>query len=261
MSLTGKTKAGTYKDILQMNNSNGGVDASLRNVVDGEGTASSILISDDNLKVIPQNNDTTSTFRVTDKNNNNLLVVDSSNDLVKAGIGQHIVNTQIKKFAISKAELASDTADQWQAIPSTYGDLSFDVELGSGTTPNTSHTIGTSASGSVQHQWWLPLNITIASAHVWFGATAATGDDLEFVIMQYDINTLNGAQGGDWSNGVVVCSSPSVIVGAGYEQAYYQSLTIDTADVDAGKILVAFFRQDGTSSDHTVEIQLVYNLR
>lgn len=260
MSLTGKTIASSYKDILQMDNSNNGVDGTSRNVVDGEGTASAIYVSDDNFFVRPIN-DSVSTVTVRSKDNEALLAVDSTNDLVKAGLGQHIVNTQIKKFAISKAELASDTADQWQAIPSTYGDLSFDVELGSGTTPNTSHTIGTSASGSVQHQWWLPLNITIASAHVWFGATAATGDDLEFVIMQYDINTLNGVQGGDWSNGVVVCSSPSVIVGAGYEQAYYQSLTIDTADVDAGKILVAFFRQDGTSSDHTVEIQLVYNLR
>ena len=47
MSLTGKTKAGSYKDILQMNNSNSGVDGATRNVVDGEGTASAIYISDD----------------------------------------------------------------------------------------------------------------------------------------------------------------------------------------------------------------------
>ena len=68
-----------------------------------------------------------------------------SNDFIYPYItNQHIVNTQIKKFAISKAELASDTADQWQAIPSTYGDLSFDVELGTGTNPATGDTFSTS---------------------------------------------------------------------------------------------------------------------
>ena len=57
MSFTGKTKANTYKDILQMNNSNSGIDTTVRNVVDGEGTASSISISDDNLQLKPVNDD------------------------------------------------------------------------------------------------------------------------------------------------------------------------------------------------------------
>ena len=42
MSLTGKTKASSYKDILQMNNSNSGVDTNTRVIVDGEGTESVI---------------------------------------------------------------------------------------------------------------------------------------------------------------------------------------------------------------------------
>ena len=40
MSLTGKTKAASYKDILQMNNSNSGVDSTVRNIVDGQGNTS-----------------------------------------------------------------------------------------------------------------------------------------------------------------------------------------------------------------------------
>ena len=55
MSLTGKTKANSYKDILQMNNSNSGVDTTVRNVVDGEGTASAISICDDAFQIKPQN--------------------------------------------------------------------------------------------------------------------------------------------------------------------------------------------------------------
>ena len=109
MSLTGKTKASTYKDLLQMNNSNSGVDTTTRNVVDGEGTASALNVSDDVLTVTPQTDDTTAVFKVTDKDSNALLNVDSSNDLVKAGIGQHIVNTNIKEFAMDSVEAVSYT--------------------------------------------------------------------------------------------------------------------------------------------------------
>ena len=98
MSLTGKTKASSYKDLLQMNNSNSGIGTALRNVLDGEGTASALNLSDDNLKVQPINDDSTTVLSVSDKDANTLLAVDSSNDLVKAGIGQNIVNTQYAHF-------------------------------------------------------------------------------------------------------------------------------------------------------------------
>ena len=80
MSLTGKTKAASYKDILQMNNSNSGVDTYSRNVVDGEGTESAINLSDDQLMLQPQNDDTTTLLRVRGKSGTNLLLVDSTND-------------------------------------------------------------------------------------------------------------------------------------------------------------------------------------
>lgn len=44
-TLTGKTIANTYKDLLQVSNSNSGVDATLRTIQDGEGTNSALQIS------------------------------------------------------------------------------------------------------------------------------------------------------------------------------------------------------------------------
>ena len=44
-ALTGNTIASTYKDLLQVSNSNSGVDGTLRNVEDGEGTASALQVS------------------------------------------------------------------------------------------------------------------------------------------------------------------------------------------------------------------------
>ena len=44
-SLTGKKIANTYKDLLQVSNSNSGIDATLRSVEDGEGTSSPLQLS------------------------------------------------------------------------------------------------------------------------------------------------------------------------------------------------------------------------
>jgi hypothetical protein len=50
-TLTGRSPGNTYKDLLQVSNSNSGVDATLRDVEDGEGTASALQVSTTEAKV------------------------------------------------------------------------------------------------------------------------------------------------------------------------------------------------------------------
>lgn len=262
MSLTGKTKASTYKDLLQMNNSNSGVDATTRNVVDGEGTASSINISSDKAVIKPTSGDSTGSFIVQDKDSNSLLLVDSTNDLVKAGIGQHIVNTNIKEFGLDFTSASPDTADTWHCLTSSSNHTDTnELEMGTGSTPATTLTIASTAYIIVKHYWYVPFNITIDSCNVWFGADAASGDVVKFSVMSYTVDSGNGSTSGDLSSGVENCASPSTITGAGREQAYYQALTVSTADVDAGKVIMACVAQDGTNADLSVNMQLVYHLR
>jgi|21_taG_2_1085346.scaffolds.fasta_scaffold02870_11 hypothetical protein len=261
MSLTGKTKASTYKDLLQMNASNGGIDTVLRYIQDGEGTQSCVAISDDNFKIHPSNDDTTAVLGVTDKDGNMLLKVDSTNDLVKAGIGQHIVNTNIQQFGLSSYLALPSASDTWTALANPTHRLQTAVTAGTGGTPATSVTITSTADDMVGVMWYVPFNITIDSCNVLFGADAASGDVVKFSVMSYTVDTANGSTGGDLSSGVENCVSPSTVTGAGYEQAYYQALTVSTADVDAGKVICAFVAQDGTNSDLSVNMQLVYHLR
>lgn len=49
-ALTGRTPAATYKDLLQVSNSNSGIDTTLRTVSDGEGTDSALQISTTGVK-------------------------------------------------------------------------------------------------------------------------------------------------------------------------------------------------------------------
>ena len=50
-TLTGKTIASTYKDLLQVSNNNSGIDTTLRNVSDGEGTTSPLQLSNSTINL------------------------------------------------------------------------------------------------------------------------------------------------------------------------------------------------------------------
>ena len=262
MSLTGKTKAGSYKDLLQKNNSNNGIDTSQRKIVDGEGTASVISMSDDSLYIQPNNDNGTNLVRTMNVAGNDIFSVDSTNMLVKAGEGQHIVNTQIKDFCITSVNSMPSSANTWTAL-SSIGSARFvgAVELGTGSTPDTSLTISNTAHNVAMAMWYVPLDITIDSCNVWFGADDASGDDIKFSVMSYTVATTNDALGGDLSSGVENCVSPSTITGAGYEQMYYQALTVSLANVAAGKVIMAFVHSGSTNADITANMQLIYHLR
>ena len=261
MSLTGKTLASTYKSLLRVNDDTNGIDNNIEVVTDGEGANSIMKLSTRSLVLTPDV-DTTGTLIAQDKDANALLTVDSTNDVVKLGIGQHYANTNIKDWYVLSAASLPSIADTWTALSLGGGGRTIPpITFGTGSTPVTLYQISTTGDDVVGLFWYVPFNITIDSCHVWFGSSAATGDVVKFSIMDYAINTANGALGGDLQGGVETCVSPATITSAGYEQAYYQSLTVSSANVDAGRAIMAFVSQDGTNSDLSVQLQLVYHMR
>ena len=98
MSLTGKSPSETYKDILYVDNSNTGIDGTKRSVKSGDGSSSSLLVSDRGLQV-KSSTDNTTVLDVQDSGGNTKFLVDTTNDYVKAN-GLH-VNTQYANFGIS----------------------------------------------------------------------------------------------------------------------------------------------------------------
>ena len=69
MSLTGKSPADTYKDLLYVDNNNSGADATTRIVKTGNGSATGLLLSTRHMSFKPDA-DTTTTLTVTDADNN-----------------------------------------------------------------------------------------------------------------------------------------------------------------------------------------------
>ena len=262
MSFSGRTIANSFKEILKIGSGNTGITTSLQAVKDGAGNQSALAISDDQVKIVPENDDTTTLFSVLDKDGDSKFVVDSTNDLVKA-LG-HIVNTDIQNFYVVHSAAIPATTDTWAALGVGGGGRTQSgaiLEAGTGGTPSTSFTISTNAHNVIPYYFYIPFNIAIDSCHVWFASDTATGDDVKFSIMSYTVDSANGSTGGDLSSGVENCASSAAITSAGYEQAYYQSLTVSTANIDSGKVIMAFCHQDGTNSDLSVKMQLVYHLR
>ena len=260
MSLTNKTIASTYKDIISIDNSNAGFDTNVDQIRSGNGNGSALYLSTNNFKVQPTADSTTNSV-IYDKDGNILFQVDSTNDAVKA-LGNH-VNTQYAYFGVSSADtiFAGMSANTHTAVPFNSNGLSGAlVTLGTGTNPDTSLTVSTTADDLVNCIMYVDSSISVDAVYVWMGSDTATADTAcRFHLMSYTIDTGNSATSGDLSSGVVVADG-SDINNAGYEQAYYQSMTIQNASVSSGSVLMFLARMDSVNSDISLNCKIKYHL-
>ena len=262
MSLSGKTLANTYKDLLQVDNSNSGVDGVTRRIKDGEGTISSVSISDDIFGVQPVNDDTSTAFLVNTNGGTTVFHVDTTNQLVSAS--GNYVNTQYATFSIGYSETATFVDDTHHPIPfssANYGSNANVPDLfGTGTDPATTFTTADStkdrASDLVPCLWYINDDISIDAIKSIEGADTATGDTTRMHLFSYD-----------FTSGATACLTNGTLLGhnsdvtnAGGEQPYLSSWTVDSAAVTAGKVILAFFKSDSVNSDYSLQVTIKYHL-
>jgi len=263
MSLTNKTIANSYKDLLQVDNSNNGVDGNTRKIKDGEGTISALSLSDDIVAIAPVNDDTAATFIVTNLAGTTFFAVNTSNNQVQA-LGNNL-NTQYAIFGVGNTQTANFVDDTHHPIPysnSIYGtSLSGHVPVfGTSTDPATTFTTaegnGTRASDLVPCLWYVNDDISIDAIKSIEGADTATGDTSRMHLFSYD-----------FTSGATSCLTAGALVAhnndvtnAGSEQPYLTTWTVDSAAVTAGKVILAFFKSDSINSDYSVNITVKYHL-
>ena len=259
--LTGKTIASNYKSLLRVDDDSNGVDTSLESVTDGEGTKSCLKLSDDSFQVLPQNDDTTSVFSVTSKGADALLLVDSTNSLVKVNSGQDIANTMYANFHMNSTWWGTAVDDTHTALAFNANQVSAVVGFGTGTDPATTFTTaegsGTRSGELVPCLWYVQDNIAIDAITSIEGADAATGDTTRMHLMSY---TFSSGSTSALSSGAVLAYN-SDITNAGSEQAYKSTWTVSSTDVDAGKVILAFLKSDSINSDYSANIYIKYHLR
>ena len=262
MSLTDKTIASTFKDVLVIENSNAGFDTNIDQVKSGNGNGSSIYLSTNNLKVQPTS-DSTTVFRINDKDGNFLLGVDSSNDTVVA-LGNNI-NTQYAYFGANYRDIGNYVADTHYPIPfsSSSGGVGStnDVDFGTGTDPDDSYTTADTdtqyAAQIVPMMWLVPDNISIDSVTHIEGASIATGEVNRCHLKSFDFTSGSTSC---LANGTLLAHN-SDVTNAGNEQAYLSTWTVDSASVASGKVILCFFRSDSTvNSDYSLNVTIKYHL-
>ena len=261
MSLSNKTIASTFKDLLYINNSNNGFDSNIDQIRTGNGNGSSLFLSTNNFKVQPTADSTTNSV-IYDKDGNILFQVDSTNDSVKA-LGSH-VNTQYAHFGIVYGDATQYTANTHFAIPfaGVNGGLNYtnDVDFGTGTDPDDSFTTANTdtqyAAQIVPMMWRIPDNISIDSVSHIEGASSATGDTTRMHLKSFDFTSGSTSA---LTNGTLLAHS-SDITNDGNEQAYLANWTVDSANVTAGKVILCFFRSDSVSSDYSINVTVKYHL-
>ena len=271
-TLTGTAFANFYKRFLQIGNSdNSGISSSAVGIQDGDGNDTAIALSDDNLLVKPQNDDTTEALWVQNAAGSSIFKVDTTNSKILVGASQTAGNTQYAHFGIHSSDtgFAGASADTHYAVPftNTTSTLTALVSMGSSTSssfndtnPASSLTIANTAHHVSIMYWYVMDNITIDAVKWLHAGDAATGDSTAAHLMAYTVDIANGSTGGDLSSGTVVADG-GTITNAGYEQIYYQSMTIQSADVDAGKVILFTFASDTVNSYFSINDTVKYHIR
>ena len=267
-SFTGKSIKNVYKDILHTDNSNNGISGTIKQIKCGDGDATALYLSVRNAKIQPAA-DTTANTVIYDADGNALITVDSINDLVKLGIGQHIANTQYHQFGLfdfspTAGEHHALMNNSWMPEISVYtGHVNGSAWGGTGTNPATSLTVASASHELVPAIWLLQANITIDEVNYVMGSDAASTINLH--VMQYDIATGSGSTAGDLSNGVVLAQTGSASdslspITTGDDRVSNGTLTINTANVNSGKAVMLFAEASDTD-DMTVSVNIKYHLR
>ena len=257
MALTNKTVASTYKDILQVDNSNSGITSAGQTVKDGNGSSSCLSLGEDKITVSPGTNSTANAV-MQNASGDSLFKMDGTNKLIKVNETQLAANTQYLRFFGHDIDIDSGTH------------IGVPLAGIQGTMPNANVTFGTSANPSapavsnngddwVHYLHYVDTNITVDAVQILAGATTATGDSLNFHLC--NLATSDSTTIDEWSSTTVVADQSSVTTNSGYEQFYRIPLDIQSANVDAGNYLALTIEGDGTSSDYSVNALVRYHLR
>ena len=251
--LTDQTIASTHKDLLHLNNSNDGVENSAKDLYDGNGGKTCLAVGKNQLVVATQS-DSTGNITMQNAGGDALLKMDGTNKLIRVNETQSTANTQYLRFSANDINVDSGTHI---GVPVAGQVANAAITFGTSANPAVPSFILT-ADDMIHYIHYVDTNITVDSVQVLMGATAAAGDAINFHLIALatgDTTTVN-----DFTSATVVADD-SGTTNAGYEQFYRVSLTVQSANVDAGDYLALTIEGDGTNSDYSVNALVRYHLR
>ena len=258
--LAGKSPANTYKSLLKVADETNGVTGTLSNVEDGEGTSSSLNVSNSQTRINPSAN-TTATFRVNTADNTNLFIVDTNNSLVKVGTSQVSATTQLLTFSCFR--LIPNAAGTHMFVP-VHGMAEFganqaqELTGGTGTDPDTSQDKGATTDELVNMLFNVPFNITIDAVKVFASTDQDTDCTLNYHLMSFDMVSDGTTNDGNLTNGTVLADGQATSVDRNVLKS--TDLTIQSSSVTSGKVIACFVENVTNTDDINIQVQVKYHI-
>ena len=259
-SLAGKSPANTYKSLLKVADETNGVSGTASQIEDGEGTSTCISVGDDNFKVKPQSDNTTTTFEVENASGSNLLTVDSSNSVVKVGTSQVSATTQLLNFNAYRIVPFSAGTHMLLSVGSLdFGaDRGAELAMGNGTDPDTSKDAGTSTQYLTYFIFNVPFNMTIDACKALVTSDTDTDVTVNVHLMSYDIVADGTTNDGDLSNGTVLADGQATAVDRNVLKSI--DLTIQSSSVTSGKVIMCTVENETDTNDINIQVQVKYHI-
>jgi len=246
MSLTNKSPAETYRDILYVANNNVGMSTSFKAINSGNGQSSALQLCDDGVLAQPINDDSgTSILQVNNSAGTKLLGVSNAGNIQGSAILDEDAmgsdsNTKLATQQSIKAYI--DTyARRFYMNCSFYGRMSASnlYIVATGDTSQWHDTGGTSLTSldgeALLHGSFFQANrnTTLVGAHGFIGTTTASAEDLTIYFL------LSSAYTSDQTGSFTTASVGTLAqAGAlGQNDAYYVSASINQA-MTAGQVLL-----------------------
>jgi hypothetical protein len=259
-SLAGKSPANTYKSLLKVADETNGVSGSPSQIEDGEGTSTCAKVSNVVFHIQPAS-DVTGALKVKKASGTELLVVDTSNSLVKVGTSLVSATTQLLTF--SAYRLVPSSAGTHHYIP-VQGMAEFsvgaaaEVSSGTGTDPLTSHDGGTGTDELVNMLFNVPFNITIDAVKVIASNDSDTDCVYNYHLVSYDMVADGTTNDGNLSNGVVLADGQATAVDRSVIKS--TDLTIQSSSVTSGKVIACFVENETNTNDINIQVQVKYHI-
>ena len=229
-------------------------------VSSGEGQKSALSLAISSASIKPFVSDGTTLFTIKNLADTTIFAVDSTNTLVKAGISQANVLTMEKEMGLY--QFSPNTAGYHYPLISNKGGmqgaeaLTYDDDWGNATDPPTSLDVSglTDPENAIAVFWYLDHNITLDSVR--YLARCDTSATLNFHLYSYTIDTSTNY--GDLSAGVV---NANTSVSAASATIRTGTFSLNTANIDAGKVVVGVVENATDTGDISVNFNIKYHIR
>ena len=256
-SLAGKSPSNTYKSLLKVANETDGVTTSTSVIQDGEGTNTCMSISDDQIAIVPQNDDTTTTVRIRSTDSTQIFSADTTNKVVKVGSTSTPANSQILEFH-AKSLIPLTGTHYFVARPdAAYFGTATETANGTGTDPETTYDAGATKDDLLQNLFIVPINSTIDACKFMVSTNTDTDTVINVHLYKFTITNAGGTSDGNLTNGTLLAHGQATAVDRNVIKTI--DCTVDSSAVSAGEVIACFVENETNTDSVFLQTQVLYH--